>query len=236
MIKLVICDDDEMVVEAIFNMLEKNFGSELLLEKYHDPLTLSNFYLNGELKSLDILVMDIELNGDNGIRLAASLLRRYPNVKVIIFSGHINYVEEIFEVSPVQFLLKPVDEKRLVSAVRKSINFLESEKQSSISISNKKGIFNICLKDVKYFESNGRYIYIHGVNGLRKINYKLDDLAKVLPANFLRCHKSFSVNMDYIKEVSRDGILLFGRDMIPVSRSKNAVVKAEFLNYLGDRL
>lgn len=236
MIKLVICDDDEMIVEAIGKMLEKNFESELLLEKYHDPLTLSNFYLNGELKSLDILVMDIELSGDNGISLTASLRERYPNIKVIIFSGHIKYVEEIFKVSPVQFLLKPVDEKRLTQAVRKSINLLESEKHSSISISNKEGIFNICLKEVKYFESNGRYVYIHGINDMRKINYKLDDLAKVLLPNFLRCHKSFSVNMDYIKEVSREGILLFSKDMIPISRSKYAVVKVKFLNYLGDRL
>jgi DNA-binding LytR/AlgR family response regulator len=113
---------------------------------------------------------------------------------------------------------------------------LELERHSSISISQKEGIFNICLKDVKYFESNGRYVYIHGVDETRKIIYKLDDLAKVLFPNFLRCHKSFSVNMDHIKEVSREGILLFSRDMIPVSRSKYAVVRAEFLNYLGDML
>jgi DNA-binding LytR/AlgR family response regulator len=236
MVKLVVCDDDELIVDCICNIIERCFKDNVVIEKHYSTFTLLDFYIDNQKKDLDVLIMDVELRGENGIQIASSIIRLHPHVKVIIISGFLKYAEDVFDANPVQFLIKPVNEEKLIRAVEKSIQAIDLESSISIKIVQKQGILKICTKDIKYFESSGRCVYIHERGASRKIYYKLDDLEKVMPCNFLRCHKSFIVNMNYVKEFRKDVIILNSGDDIPISRSKYASAKIEFLNYLGDKL
>ena len=236
MLKIAVCDDQEKIVKTICNMIEKNVSDEISIQKFFNSFSLTDYYLKGVNKSLDILIIDVELGKDNGIFVASLIKKQYPNVKIIIVTGYINYAEDIFETEPSYFLIKPINEEKLIKALEKSFKQIEFDRQNCISISLKEGIIKIYMRDIKYFESQGRYLFIHERKLTRKIYLKLDDVEKNLPSNFLRCHKSYLVNMDYIKEFRNKEILLFSNDIVSVSRPKYTEAKLKFLSYLGDKL
>lgn len=236
MLKIAVCDDEEKIVKTICNMIEKNVNNEVSIDKFYNSFSIMEYYLKGIKKSLDILIIDVELGNDNGIFIASLIKKEYPNIKIIIVTGHVNYAEDIFETEPSYFLIKPVGEEKLVKALEKSFKEIKVDKQNSISISLKEGIIKIRISEIKYFESQGRYVLIHEKKLTRKVYLKLDDIEKELPLNFLRCHKSYIVNMDYIKEFRSKEILLFSDDIVHVSRPKYGEAKLKFLNYLGDKL
>lgn len=236
MLKIAVCDDEEKIVKTICNMIEKNVSDEISIEKFYNSFSLTDYYLKGVKKSLDILIIDVELGADNGIFVASLIKKQYPNAKIIIVTGYVNYAADIFETEPIYFLIKPISEEKLKKALEKSFKEIEVDKHNCMSISLKEGIIKILMRDIKYFESQGRYLFIHERNLTRKVYLKLDDVEKDLPSNFLRCHKSYIVNMDYIKEFRNKEILLLSDDIVCVSRPKYAEAKLKFLNYLGDKL
>jgi len=94
----------------------------------------------------------------------------------------------------------------------------------------------IPLRDINYIESDGHYINIYmSGSELRQFN-SLNEIAKKLPAYFKRCHRSFIVNMNYIKEIGNNSIIMddINNTQIPVSRVFYNGLRKEFFEYIGD--
>lgn len=234
MTKIGICDDNVELCEYLKEQLELEYGSEVTVTAYFTAEDLMDDYEKGRDRNIaDVLLMDIDVNGVNGIDVASELQARFSELKVIFITGHIDYSTEIFRAAPSNFLVKPIDRERLVDAVGKAIQELEEEERDCFVVTFKGNVFKIKARDILYFESEKRTVILHARHDSWTIYRKLDDVQQELPDYFLRCHQSYLVNMNEIKSLKPLRLELYQGDEIPVSRPKYKETKDRFLEYIG---
>lgn len=232
MIKIAICDDEQLARNGIEELLKANYGDELQISCYESTEALLDTWERGEGQE-DILLLDIRFEGLDGISAARKLQDRNPRAKIIFITGYIDYATEIFRAEPIYFLTKPVKGEKLVEAVEKAKSQMQKESCKSVMCSSKNGIVKVEVDKIYYLESDRRILYVHEETRTLTLNQKLPDMEKQLPDSFLRCHQSFLVNMKYIRSFSRQEIELVDGRKVPVSRPKYAAARKDFLKYLG---
>lgn len=236
MLKVIVCDDNDEILNNICDMIYQNITYEFHLSMYNNSFALTDYIFEKSKGDIDLLIIDIDLGNDSGIEIAAEIVRQYPHIKIIFISGHLQYTIDIFDVQPVYFLHKPFDDSRLVKAFEKAYFLIEQDKMKCIPIINRGEILNVRLSSINYIESNRRVAIIHEQNSNREANMKLDEIQNKLPFSFLRCHQSYIVNMDRIKRFNLNGAELFSGEIVPVSRPKYSETKKVFLKYLGEKV
>lgn len=232
MIKIAICDDEQQARSAIEKLLKANYGDEVHIACYESAEDLLETWKKGE-SAEDILLMDIQFEGLDGISAARQLQDRKPYVKIIFITGYIDYATEIFRAEPIYFLTKPVREEKLIEAVERAKSHMQKESGKLLICSLKGSIVKVEVDKIYYLESNKRILYVHEESRTLTLNQKLPDMEKQLPDSFLRCHQSFLVNMKYIRSFSGQEIELVDGRKVPVSRPKYAAARKAFLKYLG---
>lgn len=118
----------------------------------------------------------------------------------------------------------------------KIIQIVDEDNAELLTIGNpesRKGDSVVLLKDIYYIESQKRVINIHYYDGFSTYYYKLDEVEKKLKNNFLRTHQSFIVNLDKVKKLVNDGLLLYGGTIVPISRSRYKDVVGTVSRYLN---
>ena len=236
MYKIAACDDNGAITDYLKSVIEENYYSQVNYISFQNKFDIVDYICETVKGNVDILMIDINLGEDNGIEVAELIKQQYPHIKIIFITGHVNYVEDIFEAEPCFFLVKPLEEARLVQAIDKAINLIQEERQRCISVVTRGEIRNLQLSQIRYIESQSRTLIIKEKNLSFEVHMKLSEFEKMLPGNFCRCHQSYVVNLDHIRELTNDGAQLYSGEFVPVSRSKYSDVKKTFLKYLGQKL
>jgi two-component system LytT family response regulator len=196
----------------------------------------------------EVVFLDIDMPLINGFEMLELIAK--IDFSVVFTTAYDKYALQAFRISAVDYLLKPIDPDDLVKAVekvrlhqsneatQKQMTFLiqqlkdqENNTIHRIALPTAEGLDFIDLEDILYCESDGAYSYIHYTNGSNLLISKplkfLEDI--LCDFQFLRVHKSYIVNMQYVSKYSRGaGGMLTMRDgaRIKVSRSK----KEQLLN------
>lgn len=167
----------------------------------------------------DIIFLDIEMPGLTGFEL----LKRLKVMPMVIFcTAYEDYSLKAFKTNSIDYLVKPVKEARLQQTILKieqlksnfskenvinAINTIDQTKAQKIitSVTVKKGgkITFVKLEDITHFEATERYVTIYTNSGSELIEQSLTQLEQKLPNNFLRVHRSFLINIDYVKDFQK---------------------------------
>ncbi|HVU58897.1 MAG TPA: response regulator [Puia sp.] len=196
--------------------------------------------------SPDVVFMDIRMPGKNGLEMLTELPER--NFEVIFVTAHNEYMLQALQFSAVDYLMKPVDEDRLVEAVDRVSKRLKQEKnpeqtealihnihkfnkplEMRLCLPTQRGFTIVKLEEVMYCEAKRSYTVFHFTNNKSLLISKpLFDYDRLLSNIFLRVHKSFLINMLHVKEYVRGegGVIVMSNGAeIEVSRRK----KEQFL-------
>jgi len=197
--------------------------------------------------AVDVVFLDVEMPNENGFALFDYFNK--PSFETIFCTAYSQYAIKAFEVSAVDYILKPIGITKLKEAVSKvseklnrnntenniavlKENLLE-KKIKKIGVHIGDGIVFMDLDDIFYFEADGSYTIIHNKNGkdlaVKKIKHFEDLLAS--DSRFFRIHRSYFVNISLIKKYSKkDGLSITydNRILLPVSREK----KEEFEEFM----
>lgn len=236
MIRLGICDDDGKILEILSKMVESQYGEQMQIQIFHSSAELLFWCEEKGCIPLDVLLIDIVLQEDSGVELAKKLQRLSRRVKIIFITGHIEYAADIFQVEPVYLLKKPVSALRLVEAVDRAVEKIRQEEHQTITLHSKGMISRVNVNYVSFIETCERKLLIHQNQDIICVYMKLDELEEKLGECFLRCHHSYLVNMEYIKNFSSQEVELTDGTRIPVSRPKSKAARKRFLSYLGEKL
>lgn len=236
MINIAICDDDCETVKLLESLLKERYRETVRIHTFTTAFSLLT-YLQDEAKGeVDLLLADIEISKDNGIQVAGRLQTQYPHLKVIFITGYIDYARYIFKADPADFIVKPIDEKRLYEAVDKVLSKMEAESEKMLKINSKGEFIKLRTDDILYIEMIQKIAYIHSVEKETATRKKLGELLEELPHNFVRCHQSYIVNMDKITYFSSEHAELSGGQYIPISRNRYRATREVFMKYLGDEM
>lgn len=236
MYKIVACDDENEILEGLRTIIFDNYDAQVSLVLCSTAFQTIDYVCDVAKGNVDILMLDIDLGNESGIELAETIKQRFPHIKIIFFTGHISYACDIFEAEPCFFIVKPLQENRVIQAVDKAISLIESERQRCISLISHGEVRNVQLSRIRFIENKNRTLTIREQNLDCDVHMKLSELQPQLPENFFRCHQSFIVNLDHIRELSPTGALLYSGEVIPVSRSRYMDTKKALLNYLKAKI
>ena len=235
MYRVFICDDNYDLCVALKKQLKERYGDELLVSTFENTEALLwEVEEHSKGKNVpDIVLMDIDVNGTNGITFVEKLLQKYSSIKVIFITGHIDFATEIFKVDPSYFLVKPIEPARLEIAMNKVMLQIEEKKDDWFLVNFKGKVHKVNLEDIIFVESKQRTAILHTRKGEYTVYKKLDDMESELPDYFLRCHQSYLVNMNEIGNIQTQQVELLDGTLIPVSRNKYKQTKDKFMEYIG---
>lgn len=226
MLNIAICDDEECYLNELSILINENTLSDV-------QYTL-NTYKSGEelLKGIekdkvDILFLDIEMNGINGIETGKIIKQNNPNCIIFFVTSHNNYITDIFRLDSFQFLQKPINKEDFKYDYDRAITKYKND-HIYLEVKVNGRTRNILLGEIKFIEVASREIKIHLKNEVVIHNGKFSLYEEKLKAfNFSKTHKSYLVNLTQIEAIENDRVYLRGiGDYIPISRN----YKNDFLN------
>lgn len=236
MIRVAICDENNKTLEKLEKLIKNTLGNEVSVSTHDNVFSLVTYVCDERKGKLDAVYIDINAGQKGGIAAAESLQKEYPNIKIIFLSDDIEKAKDIFRINPIYFLTRPYEEDYVKDSLYKIIQIVDEDSAELLTIGNpesKKGDSVVLLKDIYYIESQKRVINIHYYDGFSTYYYKLDEVEKKLKKNFLRTHQSFIVNLDKVKKLVNDGLLLYGGTIVPISRSRYKDVVGTVSRYLN---
>ena len=231
-----ICDDDPSVVKILAASLKDLYVFDILILPFDSAFSLLTYMEDTQNERLDILFLDIRLRGQSGIRVAIEIQQKWPEVQIIFCSGYPEYVQEIFQVEPVYFLLKPFDRKSVKMAVDRAVKYMEEIDQKMITLVSQGEVRTFRVREIYYVESNKHLLNIWCGNECYETRERLNDFAKRLPDEFVRCHQSYLVNINRIRSLTSTGIKLFDGRELPVSRSRYRQTREALLRYTANSI
>ena len=184
----------------------------------------------------DVIFLDIQMKRPNGME-TAKMLRQRGNHSLLIFVTVLKeYVFDAFGVEAYDYLIKPLDNDHFKRTMDRVIMSLEQRTAKSIVVQRGTSCEVILLAEIVYCEVQGRKIYIHQSNG-KIIDYydKLDDLEQRVDRRFFRCHRSYLVNLEYVRGCNAGQVMLPQSDKIPVSRLRERDLTQALLRYMKER-
>lgn len=226
MYRIAVCDDDAQMRAFIKKAVEKAQIS-CQIEEYEDGGKLVSGY-----KEYDILILDIDMPVLNGIDTAYAIRRFDKRVKIIYVTGYADYMQKSFSVHPFSFLVKPVSEPELIRQLKEAVSYeAKPRKEELLRFHTEDGIEEFEVPDIYYMEYQSRKIRLSTKRGDYIIKGRITDLAQSMePYGFACPHKSFSVNLYYVKSIKGYDIYMLNGDMIPLSQKRSS----RFRNVLGN--
>lgn len=206
MLRIAVCDDDRQFAAKLEDMVRQEAEKMRLAvetETYFDGDTLVADI--GKDYRYDLIFLDIEMTKVNGISAAHAIRETDHSVLLIYVSAYEAYLKELFEVEPFRFLLKPIDNEKFCRYFHEACERIGGN-DVFYQFTFNKNIRKVALRNIVYFESRIRMVYIILNDGTEEHFYgKLNDVEKELEGNrycFLRIHQSYLVNYSYIKRMS----------------------------------
>lgn len=228
---IVIVDDLIEHIHQIEDIIQHTF-TNIKIETYTNPQNL--------LKNLEhyqehtIFILDIMLDKINGIDLAQTILHVIKHAQIIFISSYLEKATDVYDVEHCYFVYKPELTRRLPLAIHKALDYIEQAHQTLvIQLKEKTQIIN--TQDIEYLERDKRTTYIHCQHEIIKTSMKLSEFISILPSMFVRCHNSYIVNLNHIKEYKREHFILNNNDytIIPISRAYHQNVKEQFHKHIS---
>lgn len=227
MFRIGICEDEQKERNMIMEKAEAFFEKENL---HYSIQTYSSgdailAEIEEEAAVFDLILMDIHLGTTNGFETAVKIRELNPQVPIAFLTACRDYAVESYDIGAVGYLLKPLQEQKLFTLLSR---LTKDERPRSLSIKQRGRVRNLDYREIRYLESSGHRVMIHLVDGSKETIYaKLDELeARMNDDRFVRCHKSFLVNMDYVKEAIKD-FEMEGGDIVAIrTHGRKDIIKA----------
>lgn len=239
MIKVAFCDDDMSVLDELKDLLDQ-YGA-----KRSQEITYDTFYSSLELLDkvekgvrYDILFLDVILPNENGIDIAREIRQYDSVVKIIFLTSSSEFAVQSYTVGAYFYQLKPIWKENFFRLMDSAISECQKEEQRSLILRCKNGITRIDLDRLEYCEVLGRTLLFHMENGkILEGTGSMDKLYGQLSQyeNFVRPHRSFLINMEYIEKISHKAITMENQTDIPIPHGKCCEIKNMYLEYAFDR-
>lgn len=234
MINIAVCDDNPQDLENIVNLV-KTIPLKFNINSYTDPAELISDIESGVV--FDAFLLDILMDKDNGIDIAKIIRKSHEKTPICFITATPEYALQGYEVNALRYYLKPLDEEKLTGDLFNLLKNVDLKKYSYITLTNAKGLFKIKIDDIYYVESMMRTLNIHTKNKTFQVIGKISDFEENLKNNdFIRVHKSFLVNLAYIKNIYKDTITMDNDSQVLLSKHRSKEVHLRLLNYVKENV
>lgn len=230
--RILICDDDILVINQLRDLIHYFFRCNHLKYPQIDSFTNGEALLADQEKK-DILFLDIEMPGMNGIYIGNELKKRNKNIIIFIVTSYSEYLDEAMRFHVFRYLSKPLDKQRFLRNMKDALE-LYNALNIKIPIETKQGVYTISTSSVIVVEARGRKVIIHTtVHDFESI-HNMQFWVNLLPQNrFFQTHRSYIVNFEHITDFDHTMIHLIDNQFSAyLTRRKYSSFKEAYLLYL----
>lgn len=231
-INIAICDDENIQVELLHRYVNNWASERNIIVQVGVFYSAESFEFSWSMdKKYNILLLDIEMSGKNGIELAKNIRKEDEVLDIIFITAISDYIGEGYDVSALNYLIKPIKEKKLYECLDKAIQKISKE-EKIILINIEGETHRIIQSDIIYIEAFSHTVEINTINGKYITRKNIGEIEKELDDNILiRCHRSYIVGLKHIKKIGKTDIDLDNNDIIPVSRRLYPSTNMAFIKY-----
>lgn len=231
MINIAICDDEIFMQNELTEIVSGFFQSmniEVMILRFSNGNSLLQYN-----KPLDIIFLDIQMNELNGMETAKKLRQQNYKGYFIFVTVMEELVFHSFEVRAFDYLIKPIDYNRFIQTMQRLLNDIQNSADTNLLVHKGNECSIISFDDIIYCEIINRKIFLH-LNQQEVIDYyeKIENLEKKLDGRFFRCHRSYLVNLKYLKSYKNGLAYLNNGETIPVSRLRSKEFSSVVLQYM----
>lgn len=220
MLEIAICDDDNEIcleIEKIILNYRNNLDIKMNIDIFYSGERLIEFIKKEH--PFDLIFLDIELKTITGIEVGRKIREELCDhiSKIVFITSKTGYEEQLFDLQPLNFIKKPIDEIK----VRKCIDLtymLYSMENKVFKYKKDYNIIKVKTKNILYFEKVGRKTRIVTEEGEDFFNESISKVKDRLPKTFIETHCSFIVNFDRITCLDKNFVIITNYDEIPVSQ------------------
>ncbi len=233
MLKIALCDDEKVYINKVKSYLTKILSdSEFKISDFSSGNDLLKDY---SISCFDIIFLDIEMTGFNGIETAKEIRNIDENVTIAFLTSHDDFAIQGYSVKAERFILKQQPENMYLEQLHSIINEY-NQRNKLFQYINQNKTFNARLCDIQYFEVFNRTIVVHTNNSEFTYYGKISDLEEqYYKDGFIKPNKSYLVNLTYIKFIEKNDIIMKNGIIIGIGRSVKDKIIKEYLNYMSGK-
>lgn len=236
-IKIALCDDDVRALPVIAGAAESAFSAQGIQTEIYRFSSGAALLETMERTHFDLLLLDIEMPGMDGIAVGKKLRTMENDAKIVYVSEAETRVFESFQVQPLGFVRKSNFLNDIAAVVELYVKTTSQERAADyLELNTRSGLLTLKSKQVRYIEGSRNYqlLYMDGKKEPVEVKMTMERLEQMTaPYGFIRVHKGYLVNYLFIQRVSTGEVTLIDGTEIPIGRSKVGEVKVKYLTLIG---
>lgn len=233
MITIAVCDDEKYIADQVKKLTahffrEKNMEASIVWFSCGEELLQYD-------KSIDILFLDIQMKGVDGMETARKLRSRNFKGFLIFITILKEMVFQSFEVQAYDYLLKPIEEKQFTRTMDRLLVSMKQVSEDKLLVQKGYERSIISFEDIVFAEIIDRKVYLHLTSSDVVDFYdRIENLESRLDGRFFRCHRSYLINLQYLKSYKNGAAYMENGEEIPVSRLRSKEFSGIILQYMKE--
>lgn len=235
MLHVAICDDDKVLLENLSREVELWAKEEQVVCSVELFATGDAFlFAWEEKKDIEVLLLDIEMPGMDGMELAKKLRQKGERLSIIFVTGNPDFALEGYDLEAVSYLVKPVKRDRLCAALNRAARQSGGREAILVPIAagevEKVYVSDLCLLESRDHETilsvrDGRSIVCK--EPLRQLEQELEEKSDA----FFKPHRSYMINLGYVERMTRKDVQMENGTLIPIARGKREELNQAYMRY-----
>lgn len=208
-LRIAICEDEDRDAKHLHSLIESS-GIAAEISRFESG---GAFLASRPTGRFDLIFFDIYMGGVSGIETARVLREADENCGVVFITSSPDHMPEAFDVGAEQYLKKPVQKDKLEKVLKKRLS-LVARTQKTCPVNEKGKRTDVPLDHIYYVEVHNHNCLVHTTNGMIDTGstMTIENFEPFLtPPRFMRCHKSYIVNLSYVQGVGRDFVMKNGQ-------------------------
>lgn len=230
MLKVAICDDEKEMIDILteyVRSVQQEMGMNIHIDEYQDSCKLCD-KLESQKVTYDLIILDIMMPKKSGLDIGY-VIRNILNdnqTQIAYVSSESKFAMELFDVQPINFLIKPVKYDDVKKVVELTARIVDTNRRIFTYVKGKGNYYKEVVGDIMYFESDGRKLIIHTVHGTEEFYGKINDVYNELKVyGFVIIHKSYLVNYIYVDKIYGEYLVMTDGAKLPISRGNKEELK-----------
>lgn len=232
------CDDDTLQMQKTLTFLNTYITTASIPD---EPICQSitpeelQKAVSDQTFRADLLLLDIEMQGVNGIDIAKEINQLRPDCQIIFLTSYLEYASYVYDANHLYFVLKSKMDEMLPKALDKAFHLLTDVGDLlSLSISGQQ--ISLPMNKIYYIEKEGHNSKIYTESNFLMSPLSLRELIDLLNQDFIRCHGGFIISLRNVMEFGPSGFQLKNHIQVPIGRTFQKSSKKAYLDYLSKNL
>ena len=228
-LRIAICDDSAADRDYLAGLARRWAGQRLhTVQLALYPSAESFLFAYAEDKTVQILLLDIEMGQMDGVTMARTLRKDNDGVQIVFITGYSEYIADGYEVEALHYLMKPVDENKLFSVLDRAADKLcRNEQVLTLELSGE--TVRLPVYQIRYAEVQGNYVTVYAKSDYTA-KMTLSELETRLDDSFFRLGRSALVNLGYVARVTKTAVTLNDGSVLPLPRGAYDRINRAIIN------